>query len=87
MSTKGAALVDDIDDQPFACWCGKMITEADCERLTGGCGGLGTLHCDCGGDSICVCHNHYEVECPGCEYCDDGDDFADDDYDDGGRAA
>lgn len=28
------------------------------------------LYCICGGD-FCVCHNHGEVECDGCEDCED----------------
>lgn len=70
-----AAQRDDDDDEPFRCHCGELITEEDCERIDGPCGGLGTLHCDCGGDSLCICHNHFEVECPGCEDCDHGDEL------------
>ena len=36
----------------------------------GPCGGLGVFECLCGGDQ-CVCHNHGEVECPGCADCED----------------
>jgi hypothetical protein len=35
----------------------------------GGCSGIGTIECLCGGES-CVCHNHGEVDCDGCSECD-----------------
>lgn len=67
------------------CWCGArgamedMFDDAVYEQ---GCGGTGTLYCECGGE-FCVCHHHGEVECPGCEDCEDEyerfDDFWDDD--------
>lgn len=63
------------------CWCGEKNAHfSDEPHRSGGCGGTGTLHCYCGGDQ-CVCHNHGEVECDGCEDCDVGDGF-EDDYDD-----
>ena len=47
------------------------------------CGGLGVLHCYCGGD-LCICGNYGEVPCPGCANCEpeweeDLDETADDD--------
>lgn len=56
------------------CWCGETdayFSDED-DGLESGCGGSGVLHCYCGGD-LCVCHNHGEVECPGCEDCNGGD--------------
>lgn len=51
------------------CWCGEEgdIDEL-CEDVPGACCGTGMLECLCGGD-FCVCHNHGEIECPGCEDC------------------
>lgn len=45
------------------------------ERLKqdGGCGGLGTLYCTCGGDQ-CVCGWNGEAPCPGCPDCEGDDD-------------
>lgn len=60
------------------CWCGEKnayFSEEPFEE--GGCGGAGVFECYCGGD-FCVCHNHGEVECPGCDDCE-----ADQDEDDG----
>lgn len=63
----------DTDDGLFTCWCGAKGTFDqlfdDEPFLSGGCGGTGVLHCECGG-SICVCHHHGEVQCPGCSDCD-----------------
>lgn len=78
---------DDIDDaldpDPIiTCWCGATGTYDelfDDDGLDDRCGGLGELHCQCGGD-LCVCHHHGAVECPGCEDC-EPDDYGDD-YDD-----
>jgi hypothetical protein len=63
------------------CWCGEENPHMDDSVYEGTCGGLGTLYCECGGEQ-CVCHNHGEVECPGCEDCQDADEL-DDDPDDG----
>lgn len=60
-----------LDDQILTCWCGAKGTYNelfDGTVFKQTCSGLGTLHCHCGGD-LCVCHNHGEVECPGCENC------------------
>lgn len=62
------------------CWCGVSNAYFSDEPYDGGCGGSGTLVCYCGGDQ-CVCHNHGEVECGGCDDCDLGDDLGDDLYD------
>ena len=76
---------DAIDlDEEFRCWCGEKGPYeelCDSDVFSRGCGGTGTLYCECGGD-FCVCHNHGEIECPGCEDCDGDDDFNDgmDDY-------
>lgn len=78
--------IEDMDlDGPFRCWCGaegtfeEMFDFGDAES---GCGGSGTITCECGGD-FCVCHHHGEYECPGCDDCRDHD-FDDcwPDYDD-----
>ena len=69
----------EIDDEIIACWCGAKGT---CDELFDdsvfeeNCGGLGVLYCYCGGD-LCVCHNHGEIECPGCDDC-QSEDFDDD---------
>lgn len=71
------------DDGLFKCWCGaqgafeEMFDFSDAE---GGCGGSGLIDCYCGGD-FCVCHNHGEYECPGCDDCDDREDEDNDYYD------
>lgn len=64
------------------CWCGeKDPWRADFESgLSQRCDGAGTLSCHCGGD-LCVCHNHDEVECPGCAECEDLGDEDDTDQD------
>lgn len=58
----------------FKCWCG-VVGDADHMFMdtAGTCGGTGVLNCYCGGD-LCVCHNHGEVECAGCDDCSYGDD-------------
>ena len=70
------------DDMP--CWCGEP--NPHCADVPGNCGGTGMLMCLCGGD-FCVCHNHGEVECYGCEDCspegnENDDDYYSDDYED-----
>ena len=70
---------DEEEGYTGECWCGATdgwFSEAGLEET---CGDSGVLNCFCGGD-LCVCHNHGEVECPGCEEC-GGDDEAWDDYD------
>lgn len=65
------------DDGLFHCWCGAVgpfDEMCDMTCLDRSCGGTGSLNCECGGD-FCVCHNHGEVECPGCEDCDPDDDY------------
>ena len=60
-------------DEPYECWCGETGTYkelCDTSGLESTCGDLGTLNCFCGGDQ-CVCHHHGEIECPGCEECED----------------
>lgn len=59
----------------MTCWCGVKDAYFAPVRADG-CGGLGTLNCYCGGD-LCVCHNHGEVECPGCEDCEPDDESED----------
>lgn len=65
---------DPCEHQADTCWCGAK--HPYCEPQRGGCGGFGSLDCHCGGD-LCVCHNHGEIECFGCEDC-EGD--RDDEY-------
>ncbi len=44
------------------------------------CGGTGSLQCEgCGGDQ-CVCECSGEMECPGCEMCQDADGGDDDEF-------
>ena len=59
------------------CWCGVKNPYFHPQR--GGCGGSGYFNCHCGGD-ICVCHNHGEMECFGCEDCRFDEDYDDDFY-------
>ena len=74
-----------LEEAPITCWCGAQGTYEelfDDSGLPPTCGGLGTLHCECGGDQ-CVCHHHGEVDCVGCEDCDEFDDWYDgDEFDD-----
>lgn len=49
------------------CWCGADNPQK--APLYGGCNGIGTVECLCGGDS-CVCHHHGAAECDGCPECD-----------------
>lgn len=61
----------EIENPP--CWCG--VENPYYAPVHENCGGMGIIDCHCGGD-LCVCHNHGEVECLGCEDCqpDDNDD-------------
>lgn len=72
-------------EEGIQCWCGARGTfdSLFSSDSLGRCHGTGMLECYCGGD-LCVCHNHGEVDCPGCDDCeaDDGNDFDDFDYDD-----
>jgi hypothetical protein len=71
------------DDDILTCWCGARGTADelfDDALFDEDCGGSGYLHCFCGGD-LCVCHNHGEVECPGCPDCESDDDFGDEEDD------
>lgn len=73
------------DDNPIInCWCGESGTYEELfdSDLDATCHGTGSLHCYCGGD-FCVCHNHGEVPCEGCEDCeyDEETDFGEDEYD------
>ena len=67
---------EDEEDRP--CWCGEEHPEY--APLPSRCDGMGSLYCRCGGDQ-CVCHNHGEVDCPGCVAC-DGDAMEEDDGED-----
>jgi hypothetical protein len=51
---------------PSMCWCG--VENPHYAPITEGCGDSGVCLCFCGGD-FCVCHNHGEIECWGCEDC------------------
>lgn len=73
---------DGLDDNDIIqCWCGATGTYEslfDDRFLDDRCGGTGILFCQCGGD-LCVCHNHGEMECLGCEDCEEpADDYEDD---------
>lgn len=58
---------DDLDlPELDVCWCG--VKNPYYAPVEGTCGGTGMIECHCGGD-LCVCHNHGEAECFGCEYC------------------
>lgn len=59
----------------MTCWCG-VKNPFFSRHLDQTCGGAGVLHCYCGGD-LCVCHNHGEVECDGCEDCEETSDGSD----------
>lgn len=77
----------DCDDEKITCWCGAVGTADELfgdDVYSQNCGGSGYLECECGGD-FCVCHHHGEVECEGCEDCDDTDYDWCDDYDDESR--
>lgn len=52
------------------CHCGAPLTKDSFSKtgLQASCGGIGVLHCYCGGD-FCVCHYHGETDCPGCRDC------------------
>lgn len=54
------------------CWCGAKKGWSSLDDLDSTCGGMGVLYCYCGGD-LCVCHNHGEIQCDGCEDCEGGD--------------
>lgn len=76
----------DCDDSKITCWCGAVGTADelfDDYVYSQTCGGSGYLNCECGGD-FCVCHHHGEIECGGCEDCEDPDDYYEDWYDDYG---
>lgn len=68
------------DGEQIECWCGAKGTYEELfdDDFPERCGGMGIVDCRCGGD-LCVCHNHGEVECPGCPDCEDHDE---DPYDD-----
>lgn len=70
------------ESKTIRCWCGAEGTydELFSDDLDESCCGTGSLNCYCGGD-FCVCHNHGETECPGCDDC-DHDDFEDDYHED-----
>lgn len=61
-------------DEKLLCWCGAEGTAEELFDLSGikscNCDGSGYKQCYCGGDQ-CVCHHHGEIECDGCENCDD----------------
>lgn len=55
------------------CWCGATnprFHDPAHGWMDSSCAGTGMLNCYCGGD-FCVCHNHGEIECPGCADCED----------------
>lgn len=73
--TKGSP-PDSLPGQPetIRCWCGA---EGTYEQLFDDHNCNGDGECECGGDHLCVCHNH--GTCPGCVNCepDDTDDMND----------
>lgn len=72
----------DEDNEIIECWRGARGTYNqlfDDGDMDGGCGGLGMLNCHCGGD-LCICHNHGEIECFGCDDCEPEYDDDDDGY-------
>lgn len=80
---RSIALDEDVvleDHDIITCWCGVSGTfdELFEEPEARSCYGTGMLDCLCGGD-MCVCHNHGEVQCDGCEDCCSGDEHDDDD--------
>lgn len=73
-------------EEEFRCWCGEegpLSAMCDFAVYEQECSGSGVLYCECGGE-FCVCHNHGEVECPGCSQClpEDGGDWDEDEWDD-----
>jgi len=73
LTTQAYESIEWSDDEPFKCWCGVVGNYdemCDDAFLPETCGGLGVMDCLCGGD-LCVCHNHGEVQCFGCEDCED----------------
>ena len=63
---------DHAEDDQIECWCGargsyEELFSDSC--LDERCGGSGMLYCECGGDSLCICHHHGEVPCSGCVDC------------------
>lgn len=68
----------DLFDEEITCWCGEQNPYFHEMPAGETCGGMGTLYCRCGGDQ-CVCHNHGEVECLGCEDCREMNGSEDDD--------
>ena len=72
--------VELLEEQECPCWCGEQNPYCSDEPYNRGCGGTGTLICYCGGDQ-CVCHNHGEVECFGCEDCSQDERYLDEDED------
>lgn len=67
----------------YRCWCGDEVDAEEQRALTAeqlsyrtGCAGLGFYRCLCGGD-FCVCHNHGDIECPGCRDCRDPEELED----------
>ena len=79
-----SVLIEKKTKDEDTCWCGVESPYcADVEDgLEAACNGTGHLHCYCGGD-LCSCHNHGEVQCPGCEECEeeDEDKYDDSEYD------
>jgi hypothetical protein len=79
MAMNERKIVDEESEQ-MACWCGAKGSYDDLfAPLPARCGGSGYFDCHCGGD-LCVCHNHGEVDCVGCQDCegyDDEDDWHD----------
>lgn len=60
------------------CWCGTENPYFAPIPAGETCGGTGSINCYCGGDQ-CVCHWHEEIECEGCDDCNEHTD-SDGDY-------
>ena len=72
-----SCVAGNVDEPKIECWCGAVGTYEelfDVNHLDTTCGGSGVLYCYCGGD-FCMCHYHGELDCDGCEDCDDLDNY------------
>lgn len=79
MTTDARAIVEDEEGHTGRCWCnGRRDNWFSEDYLDPDCGGMGVLHCYCGGDQ-CVCHWHGEVACFGCPDCEETEDEYGDD--------
>lgn len=68
LASADAALPASDDSEIIKCWCGA---EGTYEQLFDDSNCAGDGECECGGDHLCVCHNH--GTCPGCINCEPSD--------------